>query len=84
MLYCLELVRQLGETWAGAGQAGMPGIIQDFHIDGPHDFTVTLASKVNPEAFILNGLGLLLPLPRHAWGGISTDAMWQRQSDPAW
>ena len=83
VLYFLEVGRRLGETWSCAGQASMPGIIQDFRIDGPHDFTVTLASKVNPEAFILNGLGLLLPLPRHAWGGISTDAMWQRQSDPA-
>lgn len=83
VLYDLELLRTLGETWSGFGTAGMPGIVQDFHVDGPHDFTVTLKSKVNPEGFILNGLGLLLPLPRHAWGSATTDEMWQKQSDPA-
>ncbi len=83
VLYCLELLRTLRETWSGFGTAGMPDIIQDFHVDGPHDFTVTLKGKVNPDGFILNGLGLLLPLPRHAWGATTTDEMWQRQSDPA-
>ncbi len=83
VLYCLELLRTLGETWINYGTVGVPGIITGFHVDGPYDFTVTLASHVNPESFILNGLALLVPLPRHAWGGFTTDEMWRRQTDPA-
>ncbi len=83
VLYCLELLRKLGETWVYYGTVGVPAIIAGFHIDGPYDFTITLASKVNPESFILNGLALLIPLPRHAWGGFTTDEMWRRQTDPA-
>ena len=83
VLYCVELLRKMGETWNGFGTVGVPAIIADFHVDGPYDFTITLASKVNPKSFILNGLSLLYPLPRHAWGSTTTDEMWQRQTDPA-
>ena len=83
VLYCFELMRQLGLTWNGWGTVGVPAIITDFHVDGPYDFTLTLASKVNPESFIIDGLSLFYPLPRHAWGGTSTDEMWRRQTDPA-
>lgn len=83
VLYCLEILRALGDTWVNVGLAGIPKIITDLHVNGPYEFTITLASKVNPEGFILNGLGLLAPLPRHAWGKATTDEMWQRQTDPA-
>ncbi len=83
VLYCLELMRKMGETWNSWGTVGVPTIITEFHVDGPYDFTITLASKVNPESFILDGLSLFYPLPRHAWGNTTTDEMWQRQTDPA-
>lgn len=81
--YTYELLKQLGNLSPDYGQGGMPDIIQNFHIIDATHFTVTLKQSVNPDWFILNGLELLQPLPKHVWGRYTLDQIWQAQSTPS-
>ena len=81
--YGFELIKRLGKTWAGYGQADMPDIVASLTVTGPKAFDVRLTHRVGRQAFILNGLFQLYALPRHAWRGASTDALWRTQTDPA-
>jgi len=80
--YTLNLVRQLGTTWPGLGQGGMPDIIASLTIKNPTNFTIILKRQVNPEWFILNGLQTLVPVPAHIWSRYTLDQIWQNQSFP--
>jgi peptide/nickel transport system substrate-binding protein len=80
--YTLKLIRELGTTYVGCGQGGVPDIIQSFDIVDPTHFVITLKYSVNPDWFILNGLELLQPLPEHFWGHYTLDQIWQNQSTP--
>jgi peptide/nickel transport system substrate-binding protein len=79
--YCLELVRAQGDTWSGKGNADMPDIIRSLTVTGDKTFDVRLTHKTSRQGFLLDGLSLLVPLPRHAWGAATTDEMWRRQTD---
>jgi peptide/nickel transport system substrate-binding protein len=81
--YTYDLLKQLGNLSPDYGQGGMPDIIQNFHIVDATHFTITLRHSVNPDWFILNGLELLEPLPKHIWGRYTQDQIWQDQSTPA-
>ncbi len=81
--YAFELIRQLGPEWPGYGGGGMPGIIQSLRVTDSTHFTVVLTHPANPEWFIYNGLGLIDPLPEHAWSKYSLDQLMQLQSSPA-
>ena len=80
--YALDLIRQLGETWPGFGDGGMPGIIQSLTVTDATHFTVTLTHRANAQWFIYNGLTELIPLPAHAWRGYSLNQLEQLQSSP--
>jgi peptide/nickel transport system substrate-binding protein len=80
--YALTLIRQLGETWPGFGNGGMPGIIQSLQVADNTHFDVVLTHQANSEWFIYNGLSALSPLPEHAWRGHSIDQLQQLQSSP--
>ena len=79
--YNLELIRAMGDTYAGKGTADMPDIIAKLTVTGPLSLDVTLTHKVSRNGFTLNGLAQLVPLPRHAWGKTPVDEMWRRQTD---
>lgn len=79
--YCLELIHQMGDTWAGVGTAEMPDIIKALTVTGPKTFDVQLAHKLSRDAFLIDALPLLQPLPRHVWRDTTTDEMWRRQTD---
>jgi peptide/nickel transport system substrate-binding protein len=81
--YTLKLLHMLGATSPYYGQGGMPDIISHFDILDAEHFRITLAERVNPEWFILNGLPALAPMPEHVWGRYSLDQLWQNQSTPA-
>ncbi|WP_298216687.1 peptide ABC transporter substrate-binding protein [Acidocella sp.] len=76
-----KLIQQFGPAYAGYGAGGMPGIVRELRVTGPRSFTVLLRRRVNPQWFILNGLGQLTPLPAHAWAAYDSDEIYQRQSD---
>ncbi len=80
--YTYKLIEQLGDTYAGYGAGGMPDIIKSLNIISPAKFQVVLTHQVNPQWFIYNGLGQLLPLPVHSWGRYSLDQIFQAQSTP--
>jgi peptide/nickel transport system substrate-binding protein len=81
--YTYDLFKQLGSTSPDYGQGGMPDIIQSFNIIDATHFSIVLKHRVNPDWFILNGLDILVPLPRHFWGRYTLDQIWQNQSSPA-
>jgi peptide/nickel transport system substrate-binding protein len=81
--YTFQLIKKLGSTYAGYGAGGMPDIIKSLNIISPTQFQVVLTHQVNPNWFILNGLGQLLPLPAHSWGKHSLNQIYQSQSTPA-
>jgi len=78
-----ELIKSLHKSgyYGAAGQGGIPDRVRDVKPEGPNEITITLKSAVNPDWFKLNGLSLLYPLPRHAWGNISAADMQRRRLD---
>ena len=80
--YTFDLLKQLGTTSPVYGTGGMPDIVQSFNIIDPTHFTLILKHSVNPDWFILNGLDILVPLPKHFWGRYTLDQIWQNQSSP--
>ncbi len=83
VLYTYHLIQALGQAYAGYGQGGVPDLIASVTAPDASHVQVVLKHAVNPQWFILNGLGQLSPLPFHVWGRYSTDEIWQAQSDPA-
>lgn len=81
--YTYELLKQLGSSSPDYGQGGMPDIIQNFNIIDQTHFEILLKHSVNQYWFILNGMELLEPLPKHIWGHYTLDQIWQSQSSPA-
>lgn len=79
--YNLDLIRQMGDTWSGVGTVEMPSIIKRLTVTGPKTFDIELVHKVSRDAFLINALSVLHPLPRHVWGNTTTDEMWRRQTD---
>ncbi len=76
----IKLLSQRG--WYGAaGQGGIPDRVRDMRPDGADAVAITLTRAANPDWFILNGLSLIYPLPRHAWGDISAEDMQTRRLD---
>jgi peptide/nickel transport system substrate-binding protein len=83
VLYTFKLIKAFGTNYAGYGTGGMPDIVQSLTASDDEHFTVVLKRRVNPDWFILSGLGQLSPLPAHVWNRYTTDEIWQAQSDPA-
>ncbi len=81
--YTFKLMKELGTTYVGHGAGGMPDIIKSLNIISPTQFQVVLKRHVNPTWYIYNGLGQLLPLPAHSWGGHTLDQIYESQSTPA-
>ena len=81
--YTFRLIKELGPAYSGYGAGGMPDIIKSLNIISPTQFQVVLKHQANPQWFIYNGLGQLLPLPAHSWGLHTLDQVYQGQSTPA-
>ncbi len=84
VVFSLELIRKLGAMFAYADQGGVPGWINSVRAVDPTHVEFTLKQPVNPDWFILNGLSVIYPLPRHAWGNPDRDTLWRHQNDPAY
>jgi len=82
VLYTWELIQKLGDNYVYSGQGGVPDLIQRVAALSPSQFEITLKQPVNATWFELNGLVLLVPLPRHSWGTLSVNQLWENQSDP--
>ena len=83
VLYAWSLITELGPAFAFAGQGGIPDRIAAVTASDPTHVTFTLRAPTNPAWFELAALSVIPALPRHAWGKLSRDELWQRQTDPA-
>jgi peptide/nickel transport system substrate-binding protein len=83
ILYMFQLIKQMGATYPGYGEGGMPDIIKSLTASDSTHFQVVLKRRVNALWFTYNGLGQLQPLPVHDWGRYTLDQLWQMQSTPA-
>ncbi len=79
--YTWKLIQAYGPTYSGYGAGGMPDLVKALNVVGPEEFQVVLKHQVNPQWFIMDGLGQLLPLPAHVWGTYSSDEIYEHQSD---
>jgi len=82
VLYTWELIQELGSNYVTYGQGGVPALIKRLDVLNPSQFEITLKQPVNPDWFELNGLVQFIPLPRHSWGKLSVDQLWENQSEP--
>jgi len=82
VLYSWELIQKLGLNFYGYGQGGVPTMIKSLRVIGREQFEITLSQPANPIWFELNGLSQLTPYPRHSWGKLTTDELWEDQSNP--
>ncbi len=81
--YYFELAVAMGPDWPLYGQGGLPQKVKSFEVLGPTQLRIVTTGKVNPAWFIYDGIADLTPLPRHAWGHITLDQMYQAQSRAA-
>ena len=80
VLYSWELIRQLGKAYVYYGSGGVPKLIRDVTVTGPHTLVVHLTQTVNPDWFEQVGLGQFFALPRHVWGATSLAQQQNTQS----
>jgi peptide/nickel transport system substrate-binding protein len=80
VLYWWSQVQQLGETYVYYGTGGVPKLIRDVTVTGPHTLVVHLTQAVNPDWFEQSGLGQFYALPRHVWGRLSLTQQQNEQS----
>ena len=78
--YSWELIRQLGKAYVYYGSGGVPKLIRDVTVTGPHTLVVHLTQTVNPDWFEQVGLGQFFALPRHVWGATSLAQQQNTQS----
>ena len=83
VLYCWQMIRQLGPAFSNYGTGGVPQIVRGLTVTGPHSFEIRLVRAVNPDWFETNAMSLLYALPRHAWGRLTIEQQQTRQSEPA-
>ena len=82
VLYAYSLITELGPAYAFAGQGGIPDRIASVTAPDATHISFTLRAPANPAWFELAALSVIPALPRHAWGPLSRDELWQRQTDP--
>lgn len=78
-----ERISALGDLYAYYGQGGIPDRVEAVREIDTHTVDFVLNRATNPAWFTLNALSQFAALPRHAWGDIGRNEMWQRQTDPA-
>ncbi len=82
VVYAWGLIEALGPAFAYAGQGGIPDRVGAVRALDSARVEFRLRQKTNPAWFELAALPVIPALPRHAWGNLSRDALWQRQTDP--
>ena len=81
VVYTWGLIAELGPAYAYAGQGGIPDRVAFVRaVDAGH-VEFQMRAPTNPQWFELAALSVIPALPRHAWGNLSRDALWQRQTD---
>ncbi len=83
VLYGWQLIKALGEAYVLYGTGGIPQLVKDVSVTGPHTLVVRLTKTVNPQWFQQSGLGQFYALPRHAWGRFSIAQQQTLQSTPS-
>jgi peptide/nickel transport system substrate-binding protein len=83
VLYSWKLIQDLGTTYPGYGQGGMPNLIKSVTAQDATHFQVVLKHQVNPTWFIYDGLSQLQPLPAQDWSHYTLNQLWQLQSTPS-
>jgi peptide/nickel transport system substrate-binding protein len=80
VVYAWSLITALGPIFAYAGTGGLDRVASVTALDPAH-VRFTMRAPTNPAWFELAGLPYVPALPRHAWGALDRDALWQRQTD---
>jgi len=80
--YTYDMITRLGPQFANYGVGGIPTDVASFQVLGPYRIRIVMKQAVNPRWFIQNGLGLLTPLPSHAWRKTSIPALYEHLADP--
>jgi peptide/nickel transport system substrate-binding protein len=62
-----SITPQQAALFGAYGGGGIPQEIDKVEVLGPYRLRLVLKHRVSPTWFILNGLGLLTPLPKQAW-----------------
>ncbi|OYV32241.1 MAG: hypothetical protein B7Z80_27540 [Rhodospirillales bacterium 20-64-7] len=83
VLYAWKLIQELGTTYPGYGEGGMPDLIKSVTAQDATHFQVVLKHQVNPTWFIYDGLSQLQPLPAQDWSRYTLNQLWQLQSTPS-
>lgn len=82
ILYDWRMIQALGLNYPNYGSGGIPGEIASVTALDPLHVQIRLTQPANPLWFIDNGLSQIVPLPAHAWAGLSLNTLYQTQSDP--
>lgn len=80
--YDYHMIEKLGPKFPNYGTGGIPTLVKSFEVLGPYRFRITLKRPVNADWFELDGLGLLMPLPKQAWEHYSVKTMFNHMIDP--
>lgn len=83
IVYCFEMIRQLGSSYFGWGTDGMPDLFASITAPDPLTLEIHTPHPVNPEWFEELAIQTLFALPRHAWGKLDPEAQRARSGDPA-
>lgn len=67
LLYSSTTNKELPWENQGAGSGGIPTRVQSIKAQGPYQVVVTLNRPSNPQWFIRNGLGQIVPAPKSVW-----------------
>ncbi|AOV17668.1 peptide ABC transporter substrate-binding protein [Acidihalobacter aeolianus] len=81
--YDYHMIEKLGPKFPNYGTGGIPTLVKSFEVLGPYRFRITLKRPVNADWFELDGLGLLMPLPKQAWEHYSVKTMFNHMVDPS-
>jgi peptide/nickel transport system substrate-binding protein len=83
VVYTWQLIAELGPAFAYAGQGGLPDrVVSVQALDASH-VLFRMRMPTNKQWFELAALSISPALPRHAWGPLSRNELWQRQTDPS-
>jgi peptide/nickel transport system substrate-binding protein len=81
VVYTWGLIGELGLAYGYFGQGGIPDRVAYVRAIDARHVEFQMRQPTNPQWFEMAALSVMPALPRHAWGALSRDALWQRQTD---
>lgn len=67
-----NLIKANKKNWGAYTAGNFPDNVKSFQVVNPNEFRLILTKTYNPTWYSKNELGLLTPLPQHAWDKTST------------